>query len=102
MKAMVVTRYGPPPEVIKIQNVEKPVPKAKETLIKVYSTTVTSGDLPRQSGRPFINRLFFGLTKPKKKMRVLGSEIAGKIEAVGRDVKRFKRVVQSLLLQIGI
>ena len=93
MKAIVCTKYGPP-EVLLLKEVEKPIPKDNEILIKVHAATVTSGDMRIRSFtfplmyRPLI-RIMFGFTKPKRP--ILGSDFAGEIEKVGRDVKRFKK-----------
>ncbi len=87
MKAIVCTKYGPP-EVLQFQDVEKPVPKENEVLIKVHASTATTAGLSGRQGKPFVARLFTGLTKPKK--NILGMELAGEIEAVGNDVKLFK------------
>jgi NADPH:quinone reductase-like Zn-dependent oxidoreductase len=92
MKAAVYERYGPP-DVVEVKDVEKPTPTDDEVLIRVRATTVTSGDwrarsleLPRGFG--FLGRLFFGISKPRQP--ILGTELAGDIEAVGSNVKRFK------------
>ncbi len=93
MKAMVYTQYGPP-DVLHLQEVAKPTPKANEVLIKVHATTVTTGDVNARgfvfvpNGFRFIARLMFGLNKPKK--HILGVEIAGEVESVGAEVQRFK------------
>jgi NADPH:quinone reductase-like Zn-dependent oxidoreductase len=94
VKAIIHTEYGPPDE-LQLKEVDKPVPKDDEVLIKIHATTVTSSDCnvrnltfaPRWSRLPM--RLFvFGAFKPR--MNRLGIDLAGEIEAVGKDVKRFK------------
>ena len=86
MKAIVCTKYGGP-EVLQIQEVEKPFPKDNEVLVKVHAVSINDWDWGIIHGTPFITRLMSGLQKPKKK--ILGSDIAGRIEAVGKDVKQF-------------
>ena len=86
MKAVIYTKYGGP-EVLQIKEIEKPFPKDDEVLIKVYAVSINDWDLGLLQG-DFINRLLNGLLKPKKK--ILGSDIAGRIEAVGKNVNQFK------------
>jgi NADPH:quinone reductase-like Zn-dependent oxidoreductase len=86
MKAVVFDAYGPP-EVQRLEEVERPVPKEDEVLIKIQATTVTRTDTGLRSGKPFISRFFTGLVRPRQ--RILGTELAGEIEAVGANVKEF-------------
>lgn len=86
MKAIIYTKYGGP-EVLQLKEVEKPYPKDDEVLVKVYAASINDWDDGLLHG-DFINRLINGLFKPKKK--ILGSDIAGRIEAVGKNVTRFK------------
>lgn len=87
MKAILYEKYGPP-EVLHYKDMEKPVPKDDEVLVKVYAVSINDWDWQLLQGIPFINRMMNGLFKPKKK--ILGSDIAGRIESVGNKVKRFK------------
>src|SRR5687767_13941981 len=87
MKAIVYTKYGPP-DALELKEVEKPTPKDNEVLIKIYATTVTPGDVIVVKGDPFPVRFFSGLLKPKHK--IPGKEMAGRVEAVGRNVTQFQ------------
>jgi NADPH:quinone reductase-like Zn-dependent oxidoreductase len=87
MKAAVCTRYGPP-DVVQIKDVEKPVPKDDEVLIKVRAASLNPADWHMKRGKPYIMRLMTGLRKPKDTR--LGFDVAGQVEAVGRNVTQFK------------
>ena len=87
MRAIINTTYGSP-EVVKLMEVEKPIPKDNEVLIKVYATTVNRTDCGFRSAEYFISRFYSGLFKPKNK--TLGNEFAGEIEIIGKNVTSFK------------
>ena len=87
MKAAVRDRYGPP-EVLRIDEVERPVPKDDEVLVRIRATTVTRTDVHMRAAKPFIWRFMLGLRRPKA--RVLGVEFAGEVGAVGAAVTRFQ------------
>jgi NADPH:quinone reductase-like Zn-dependent oxidoreductase len=87
MKSAVYTRYGPP-DVVQIADVEKPVPKDDEVLIKVRAASVNPYDWHFMRGTPYPVRMSAGLRKPKDKR--LGADVAGRVEAVGRNVTQFK------------
>src|SRR5438093_11248768 len=93
MKAIVCPRYGPP-DVLHLKEVEKPIPKDNEVLVKVYATTVTTGDcefrgLHLPLAWQLMVRMGFGLRRPRKK--ILGQELAGEIESVRPSVRQYKK-----------
>jgi NADPH:quinone reductase-like Zn-dependent oxidoreductase len=87
VRAVVYDRYGPP-EVLRLEDVERPVPKEDEVLVKIHATTVNRTDCGWRTAKPFIARYFIGLLKPKRK--ILGMELAGEVEALGAAVTEFK------------
>lgn len=87
MKAMINTHYGSP-DVLKFNEVDKPTPKKNEVLVKIHAASVNAGDWHLLRGTPFPVKLVFGIRKPK--VQILGTDIAGQVEAVGQDVTQFK------------
>jgi NADPH:quinone reductase-like Zn-dependent oxidoreductase len=88
MKAIVYTKYGAPEDVLEIKNVEKPTPKDGEVLVKIFATSVNWADEAAVKGKPFLIRATHGLLKPKNP--ILGTDIAGQVEAVGGNVEQFQ------------
>ncbi len=87
MKAAICTKYGAP-EVLKVIEIKKPIPKDNEILIKIHTAAVTTAGLIGRTGIPYFTRLFSGLAKPRKS--ILGMEFSGEIEAIGKQVNLFK------------
>jgi NADPH:quinone reductase-like Zn-dependent oxidoreductase len=86
MKAVIANAYGGP-DVLSIQEIDRPAPKDNEVLVKIYASAVTQADVMMRTGKPLFGRIFLGLRKPKAS--VPGTAFAGKVEAVGRGVTRF-------------
>jgi NADPH:quinone reductase-like Zn-dependent oxidoreductase len=86
LKAVIYDKYGGP-EVLQVKEIEKPFPKGDEVLIKVHAASINDWDWGLLHG-DFVNRMLNGLLKPKRK--ILGSDIAGRVEAIGKNVTRFK------------
>ena len=87
MRAVVHDRYGPP-EVLRLEEVERPVPNGDQVLVKIHATTVNRSDCGWRNAKPFFSRFFTGLRRPKH--RILGMEFAGEVEAVGAAVTEFE------------
>ena len=86
MRAIVHDRYGPP-DVLHLDEVDRPVPNEDEVLVRIHATTVNRTDCHRRAAKPFLWRFFAGLLRPKQ--RILGGEMAGEVEAVGSSVTEF-------------
>src|SRR4051795_8731601 len=87
MKAIVHDRYGPP-DVLRLEQVDKPVPVGSEVLVRVHAAAVNARDWHAMRGDPYLARLAFGLRSPNTK--ILGTDFAGRVAAVGPDVTRFR------------
>jgi NADPH:quinone reductase-like Zn-dependent oxidoreductase len=87
MRAAVYNRYGPP-DVVHVADVETPVPKDNEVLVRIHATTICAADWRLRKADPFLVRMFNGLRRPKR--HILGAEFAGTIESVGKKVTRFR------------
>jgi NADPH:quinone reductase-like Zn-dependent oxidoreductase len=89
VKAVTYDRYGPP-EVLRLSDVERPVPKDDEVLVRVSATTATRSDCGLRSAEYFISRVFTGILRPRSARRILGTEFAGEVESVGARVTEFE------------
>lgn len=87
MKASVTNRYGSP-DVLQIKEIDKPVPKDNEVLLKVYASSINSWDWDLLTGKPYVYRLLFGILTPK--IKILGADVAGRVVAVGKHVKQLR------------
>ncbi len=90
MKAFTLEKYGDPEEVLKEITIDRPKPQKEEVLVKVMTSSINDFDWSLCSGTPFAYRTFFGLFKPKAKMRFPGMEVAGVVEEIGPKVEKFQ------------
>jgi len=88
MKAIVLTKYRSP-DYFELKEIEKPKPKGNQVLVKDFAVAINSWDWEILIAKPFVNRLMAGLLKPKR-IKILGCDIAGRVESVGKNVKRFQ------------
>ena len=88
MKAIVYEKYGPPEDVLELKELMKPAPKENEVLVKIFAASVNFNDWAFVQGKPVLSRLWTGFLKPKHK--ILGTDIAGRVEAVGKNVSGIK------------
>jgi NADPH:quinone reductase-like Zn-dependent oxidoreductase len=86
MKAIAFTKYGSP-DFLELKEIEKPTPNDDEVLIKVHAASINSWDYELLMGKPFANRVMFGLLKPK--IKTLGADISGRVESIGKNIKKF-------------
>jgi NADPH:quinone reductase-like Zn-dependent oxidoreductase len=89
MRAVVYDRYGPP-EVLRLEDVERPLPNENEVLVRVHATSVNRTDTGFRGPETFAVRFFTGLLRPKQALRIVGREFAGEVEAVGAAVTEFE------------
>jgi NADPH:quinone reductase-like Zn-dependent oxidoreductase len=87
MKAIIFKKYGSP-DLLKLEEISKPVPRQNEVLVNIQAASINSWDWELLHGTPFANRLMFGLFQPR--IRILGADIAGRIEAIGKNITRFQ------------
>jgi NADPH:quinone reductase-like Zn-dependent oxidoreductase len=87
LKAVVYRRYGPP-DVLSVEDIEKPTPRDDEVLLRVHAASINAADRVLLRGKPSVIRLGMGLSKPRR--QVLGFDVAGRVEAVGQGVEAFK------------
>ena len=89
MRKVVYRKFGPP-EVLHVIECDAPTPKPNQVRIRIHATTVTAAEAAMRRGEPLWGRPMIGLTKPRKRYQTLGTELAGVVDAVGREVKRFR------------